>query len=262
MARMRKRVARFREGRTPDLVIAARRAARWMADNITFIRHCDPKIPEEIFNRAADNWAPLLAIAEVAGEVVSARAIQAALEACNIEEEQGQGTLLLADIRNVFSDREGKDKDLNPGEIRSKDLVSALIAMPERPWDECNRGKAMTQNLLAKRLKPFGIWPKKVGPEHKRVSGYALECFADSFIRYIPSRANGQPDKSHQINNLDANQNGQTKNGCPVANGHNSLTLHGLSGCPDEKAILADGGEFTNGDGEDKAPPKWTGRIE
>ena len=59
------RVARFREGRTPDLVIAARKAARWMADNITFIRHCDPKIPEKIFNRAADNWAPLLSIAEV-----------------------------------------------------------------------------------------------------------------------------------------------------------------------------------------------------
>ena len=130
--------------------------------------------------------------------------------------------------------------------------------MPERPWSECNRGKAMTQNLLAKRLKPFGIWPKKVGPE---VSGYALESFADSFVRYIPSRANGQSDKSNEINNLDAKQNGQTKNGCPVANGANSLNLNGLSGCPDANAILADEGESASGNGEDSAPPIWKGRI-
>ena len=47
----------------------AMKAARWVADNADAIRECDPNIPDAIFNRAADNWAPLLAVAEVACSV-------------------------------------------------------------------------------------------------------------------------------------------------------------------------------------------------
>jgi hypothetical protein len=39
----------------------------WVAGNADVIREREPIIPEAIVNRAADNWAPLLAIAEVIG---------------------------------------------------------------------------------------------------------------------------------------------------------------------------------------------------
>jgi putative DNA primase/helicase len=52
-------VSRLRHGRTPELSEVAMKAARWVADNADAIRECDPNIPDAIFNRAADNWAPL-----------------------------------------------------------------------------------------------------------------------------------------------------------------------------------------------------------
>jgi hypothetical protein len=58
--------------------------------------------------------------------------------------------------------------------------------MCDRPWGECNRGKALTQNWLARRLKPFGVHPKNVGPKRDQAKGYTLESFADAFKRYIP----------------------------------------------------------------------------
>jgi hypothetical protein len=72
-------VSRLRHGRTPELSEVAMKAARWVADNADAIRECDPNIPDAIFNRAADNWAPLFAVAEVAGSDVAARARHVAL---------------------------------------------------------------------------------------------------------------------------------------------------------------------------------------
>lgn len=218
------KVARFRQGRTPELVEAARKAARWVADNAAAIQQCDPDIPEAIFNRAADNWAPLLAIAEVAGVVVAARAKEAALAACGITEDQNLKTMLLADIRTVFED---KACDC----ITSSDLVAALVALLDRPWGEINHGKALTQNGLARQLKGFGIKSGMVGPEHKRVSGYALKSFADSFNRYIPPFPTSHPHSTNKLNNLGENTTSQEKKGCEVGKPSNPLILNELCGC-------------------------------
>jgi putative DNA primase/helicase len=145
-------VARLRHGRTPELSEVAMKAARWVADNGDAIRECDPNIPDAIFNRAADNWAPLFAVAEVAGSAVAAQCRHVALAVCGVEEEPSLGAALLADIRSVFEEK-GCDR------MTSADLVVELVAMADRPWCECNHGKALTQNQLARRLKPFGIGP-------------------------------------------------------------------------------------------------------
>jgi putative DNA primase/helicase len=72
-------VSRLRLGRTPELSEAAMKAVRWASDNIQAIRECDPAVPNAIFNRASDNWAPLLAIAEIAGPEIADRARTVAL---------------------------------------------------------------------------------------------------------------------------------------------------------------------------------------
>src|SRR6516225_881443 len=61
------RVEQFRIGRTEDLQRLARQARRWCEDNRSILVESDPEIPEVLFNRVADNWRPLLAIAEAAG---------------------------------------------------------------------------------------------------------------------------------------------------------------------------------------------------
>src|SRR5262249_23571643 len=57
----------LREGRTSHLDALARRIARWTADNSDRMAEMVPQVPESIINRAADNWEPLLAIADAVG---------------------------------------------------------------------------------------------------------------------------------------------------------------------------------------------------
>jgi hypothetical protein len=60
-------VTSFRSDRTGDLDMLARKVARWAVDNVEKVRTTDPEMPGTLFNRDADNWQPLLAIATVAG---------------------------------------------------------------------------------------------------------------------------------------------------------------------------------------------------
>jgi putative DNA primase/helicase len=55
----------FRSDRTEQLDALARQAARWASDNAERVANADPKMPEGVFNREADNWRPLLAIADI-----------------------------------------------------------------------------------------------------------------------------------------------------------------------------------------------------
>jgi len=97
--------------------------------------------------------------------------------------------LLLADIRDVFA------KEGEAPEIASADLVKALVALEGRPWAEMGKsGKPLTQNRLARMLKPLGIGPDKIGPEDKRLNGYKRERFKDAFARYLPPEEASKPD--------------------------------------------------------------------
>ncbi len=207
------RVARFRAGRAPELGMLARKAARWIGDNADAIGSREPEIPGAIFNRQADNWEPLLAIAEAAGPEIAARARAAALAACGAREDESLGVKLLADIREAF-------EDANKDELPSKELVAALTAMADRPWYECNHGKAITQNWLARRLKDFGIRPLMTGPKTKRVSGYQKTDFEDAFARYVPNTPfqTSHLHTSNKIKDLDDNQSSHQKTGVRMQN--------------------------------------------
>jgi len=173
-------VESFRPDRAGDLDQLARQAVRWAQDNAIAVGAADPEMPEEITNRACDNWRVLKAIASVAGgqwpvyidEAAKAAQAQAGEEASRLE-------LLLGDIRAVgFS---GDD-----AEVRSADLVQRLIDLEARPWAELGRRhKPLTQNGLARLLKPLGIGPGNVGPENSRARGYKREQFQEAFERYL-----------------------------------------------------------------------------
>src|SRR5437588_10694681 len=55
-----------------------RRAVRWVADHRAPLRVADPAMPEELDDRQADNWRPLLAIADAPGSAWAALARRAA----------------------------------------------------------------------------------------------------------------------------------------------------------------------------------------
>ena len=180
----------FRPDRANQLDVLARGAARWAQDNAEAIADADPAMPDGIINREADNWRPLLAIADAAGGDWPDRARKAA-EAAHIAaggDEASRLELLLGDIRALYDVRRTAKPPLDtPDEIPSKDLVEHLVGLDGRPWAELGKSrKPMTTVRLARMLKPLGIVPGKIGPEKKRVSGYVRVHFEDAFERYLP----------------------------------------------------------------------------
>jgi hypothetical protein len=140
------------------------------------LREARPNIPDDLGDRAADGWEGLLAIAEAAGDDWPKRARAAAralnslgggLDATTI------GVQLLTDIEAIFSEK-GIDR------ISSADLVNALHGVEESSW-----GDWLTKNVLAKKLRGFGIRPGKVRIGEKTLQGYCFEDFVDAFRRYL-----------------------------------------------------------------------------
>jgi hypothetical protein len=86
---------------------------------------------------------------------------------------------LLADIKAAFDQAEG---DV----LSSDNLVNKLTAEPDSEWAEWRSGKAITQNQLARLLKPFGIAPEPVRVDGGQKRGYQRVQFEDVRARYLP----------------------------------------------------------------------------
>src|SRR5262245_19018111 len=154
----------FRPDRAGHLDVMTRKAARWTQDNADRIGAADPAMPQGIINRQADNWRPLLAIADVAGGEWRERARKAAEASRYAEGDDGSRLeILLADIRDAFADK---------AEMPSADLVKALVELEGHPWAEFGRSrKPLTQNGLARRLKLLGIAPEPIEVEDDKNPG-------------------------------------------------------------------------------------------
>jgi hypothetical protein len=179
----------FRLDRVAHLVVLARKLARWTADNEVAIAATEPEMPSGIFNRAADNWRPLLSVATVAGGGWLARGQTAALAGVAAEiDDAALLELLLADIRAIFADRQLE-------RMPSAALAEALAEMDGRPWAEFGRNeKPITQNRLARLLKPLKIAPDSIRIDEKRTpKGYYFNQFEEAFSRYLDPKGASEP---------------------------------------------------------------------
>lgn len=96
---------RFRADRRAMLDYAARNAARWAIDNVSALAGADPNVPPELNDRAADNWRPLLAIADALGGDWPERARMAALAMSGNGDGETTLTTLLGDIKTIFDNK-------------------------------------------------------------------------------------------------------------------------------------------------------------
>ena len=171
--------AQFDSRRVEKETELCRRVARFIADNKARWESCDPALPEGVYNRLADNWRPLFAVAEIAGGEWPARAAAAfrSLVRTDDLDAQGLGVTLLSDIRQVF-DRE---------QMFSRELVEKLSALEESPWKELGRSRQpISMRQLGDRLRPYGVHSRDVYPEGKHGKGYRLADFQKAFERYLP----------------------------------------------------------------------------
>jgi hypothetical protein len=159
-----------------------RKLARFCADNEARLEASDPTLPPSAFNRLADNWRPLFAVAEIAGGDWPQRAASAfaKLTTCEDGDAQGIGATLLADIKQAFA-MKGVTR------LPSADLCAWLATLEGQPWAEYGRrSEPITANQLAKVLRRFHVQPRniKLAPNEVR-KGYYLEDLQEAFERYL-----------------------------------------------------------------------------
>ena len=153
-----------------------RKLTRWRNDNFGILKTIDPSLPDVGNDRAADNWFPMFALAEMMGSEMLERTTLAFINIESQEKSETLGTTLLADIKKCFEER-------NVDRIWTRDLIAALTAMEERPWETWKGG--FTSRVLSNLLKDFGVKSADIRMGGSVSKGYDLEKFEDAFRRYL-----------------------------------------------------------------------------
>lgn len=158
---------------------------RWVTDHFIEIKGIEPEVPGELNDRAADNWRPLLSIADVVGGEWLKKAQQAAkiLSGFSDADNDSIKVQLLQDIHDAF---EGAGY---PDSISTEDLLKNLNDAKDRPWCEWKKGNPMSARGLASLLKPFGVRSKDDRFEEGVKKGYRFQSLEDAFRRYIPTQS-------------------------------------------------------------------------
>jgi putative DNA primase/helicase len=172
-------VERLRHAETELWTALSRKLAKFAQDFADEVRRARPELPDELNDRAQDNWEPLLQIADAAGGAWPKRA-RAAARTISGDGEQPTtiGEELLADIQEIF-DAKTVDR------LSSADLVAALIEDDEKPWAGYNRGFPIKPAQVAKRLREYGISSNTIRVLCTTKKGYMRTQFADAFARYL-----------------------------------------------------------------------------
>jgi hypothetical protein len=174
------KVDRLRYADDGTFDVLRQKLARFGKDYVEAVRAARPSMPDALNDRQQDNWEPLFATADIAGDDWPELARQAALKlSAEKEDSASMGAELLADIREIFTEK-------NVIRIFSFQLVHALCR-DERRWCTHNRGGNITAAQVARILKGFSIVPKSMRIDIENAKGYEKEQFADAWRRYLPS---------------------------------------------------------------------------
>jgi len=172
--RMRMRDARARSEPLRARLAAA--AERLLEEGLGDAR---PIIPENLPDRAADCWEPLLAIADAADAAWALRARTAAekLSGGGLQEEgESLGVRLLRDLHRVFTAQ-------HTDRLPTKAILDQLCVMDEAPWGDV-RGAALDARRLATLLRPYAVRPTTFRGDTGTFKGYRMADLVDPWERY------------------------------------------------------------------------------
>jgi hypothetical protein len=172
-------IARFDPLNLEAETVLARKLARWASDNFSALAACNPPLPPGAFNRLADNWRPLLAVAQVAGGDWPDRALQAFAQLTSSPQPSTQRpqlssnpqltpqhSQLLSALHTVFT-QSAADR------LFSSQIVTALRALPGRPSRGDDHSQAaLNETWLGRRLSSLGIRSQTLRIGSRRAKGY------------------------------------------------------------------------------------------
>jgi putative DNA primase/helicase len=249
-------VAPLRRKNVAELEPLPRKCARWAKDNGARLAGLDVEVPRELNDRAADNWEPLLGIADLVGGDWPSRARRAALALSvtpDDDDRSSRAQALLGDARGIFERRQ-LDR------LTTKELLKELVGLDGRPWADYGRGKGLSAHQMAAILRRFAIQPRNMRVGTSVVKGYVVEDFADAFARYL-GPANRYAATSAE-KPLDANA-AEALTAEPVADPENELSEPNSAAVADLPSFPAMPPEDPLPDGDeyailDRAPdPRW-----
>jgi hypothetical protein len=177
--------------------------AAWAASTIDHLRDAVPELPDELGDRAADAWEPLLAIADLAEEDWPTQARAAAVElSASDNDEVGRGTQLLAAIREAMG---GADVAFTTA------LLGRINADEGLPFGGWRDGKGLDGRGLGRLLKPYGVKSRTVRIDQATAKGYHAADLADAWARYLPPPEASQPSQaSHPARPTPENPHGNS----------------------------------------------------
>ena len=215
------KVEHFDSRHTEELDILCRQVARWAADNVANLQKGDPKMPEGFFNRVADRWRHLFAVADVVGGSWPAKLREIAQAFERQEGQESLGVMLLEDIRSLFTSGD---------RLTSEAVVEGLHKLDDRPWSEYGRTqKPITKAGVGRLLNGYGIKSKSLWISGETHRGYEISQFIDAFNRYLATGSNdsnseAQDTPAQSVRVLGANKNKELDEN-KLLGGHDDLTL-------------------------------------
>ena len=183
-------VARFRYRKAYAETEELRNAlAVWAPMHVETLLDAEPKLPDELDDRAAEGWEALLAIADTADPELAAQARRAAIGLARETpgDEDAHGVVLLGALRAMFGEAKG---------MSTEHILERLNEDDELPFGGYRKGAGIDARGLAKLLKPFRIRPSTVRLGEVRAKGYLTEWFTDVWERYCTVSPPGDGDLS------------------------------------------------------------------
>jgi putative DNA primase/helicase len=155
-----------------------RKILRWVEDNKVAVAGLEPRLPSILNDRASDNWFPLLAIAQTAGQTWYDFAIRAIQKTSADNSEQSVVELLLVCLRKLYADQ-------NAHFLATTDILTALNSLTEMPWADWRNGKGLSAEKLRKMLADFKARSVQVQVQGQRARGCRWKDLHPVFLRYL-----------------------------------------------------------------------------
>ena len=234
------RVEKLRGWDNDEFRTLRQKAQRWADDNVEKLKNARPDLPDGLNDRAADNWEPPFAIAELAGGdwAMSARAAAIRFSGDTEAAAESAGAQLLRAIKVVF-------ESLGVDRIASENLAEELAKDKDSPWAAYGKtGKPITQRQIAALLDRYCVRPDSIrvpGFETTK-KGYLLAWLQDSFETYLDTFSDpSSSDPEHRNKPIITGRNGSCGYGTPddefrSDNGGNTNNHGVCSGVPDRNS--------------------------
>jgi hypothetical protein len=186
------RVQPFRVHRdTPPLHKLRDLLASWVRAHLDGLRDAEPVMPVE--DRAADNWAPLVAVADLAGSDWPDRARRAA-KALTGDDDPGASLSLrlLSDLRDL---RWGED-----GRLPTRAILAKLHEAEESPWASYGRPpRPLDGRGLAQLLRDYGVHSHVLRVDGTNARTYDRADLESAWQRYLSSAGDAKQAQQRSI---------------------------------------------------------------